>query len=128
MYVTRKTACALFIIFLQMLGGEGAADRMGFEDVGPGEPVDMKDAMPSEAITGVDRVVSDEHGLGALPAIPLPSPQAMTADRRQFMILPISLTIRGVLSVQRLANPTLCIYLLMNINEWSRCSRRTTDL
>ena len=40
--------------------------------------VNLKDALFSDPIVGIDRVTASEHGPGALPARPLPTPPSMT--------------------------------------------------
>ena len=42
------------------------------------EEVDMKNALSSEPIVGLDKVLMDEDGPGALQPTPLPSPRRMT--------------------------------------------------
>ena len=46
------------------------------------EQVDMEKALLSEPIVGVDKIILDEHGPGALPATPLPSPRSMTPAQK----------------------------------------------
>ena len=46
------------------------------------EIVDMKTALPSDPITGVEQILLDEHGPGALEARPLSSPPTMTPAQR----------------------------------------------
>ena len=59
--------------------GDGDDEASGSDNIGDPELVDMKDALPSEPIVGVERVIMDQHGPGAVAPKALSSPQGMTA-------------------------------------------------
>ena len=54
-------------------GGDIGASKMDVE-----EEVDLKEALFSDPIVGVERVISSEHGPGAISAQPLVTPRPMT--------------------------------------------------
>ena len=60
--------------------GAGGDDQLaGASSVGEQEEiVDLKEALFADPIVGVELVVADEHGPGALPTIPLATPHPMT--------------------------------------------------
>ena len=58
-------------------GGDELQHRQPVE-----EEVDMREAMLDDPIIGVEQVIHDEHGPGALKPRPLPTPKAMTAAQK----------------------------------------------
>ena len=58
-------------------GGDELQHRQPVE-----EEVDMRQALRDEPIIGVEQVIHDENGPGALKPRPLPTPKAMTAAQK----------------------------------------------
>lgn len=63
-------------------GGGGESHSLASRVVDDPEEVNMKDALLSEPIIGVEKNVIDEDGPGALTPSPLPSPRAMTPAQK----------------------------------------------
>ena len=85
----------------------------------------MKEALPSDPIVGVEQVIMDSHGPGALAPRPLTSPRSMTPAERAVHTLARLPFLQGALCVPLPGVPIRCTLPLMSTFASFRSSWRT---